>query len=233
MAKFHFYLWVVHCVCVYANDISDKGLISQICKELIQLNIKRANQLKNGQRIWIDNFPKKTYRWPADSEWSIWRYWTSLIIRERQTKYLIRCLQMMYLQGVNIHICVYIYHLSFTHWWTHRLLPYLGYCKQCCNNEGLVYVCVCRFSCARFFETPWTVARQTPLSMESSRQEYWSGLPCLPPGDLPKPGTEPSSPASQADSLLFELPRKPCSVAYIFSNKCFCLLQESTQKWNC
>ena len=106
--KISFYLWVIfHCVCMYANDISDKGLISKIYKELIQLNIKRANQLKNGQRIWIDNFPKKTYRWPADSEWSIWRYWTSLIIGERQTKYLIRCLQMMYLQGVNIHTCIY------------------------------------------------------------------------------------------------------------------------------
>ena len=41
--------------------------------------------------------------------------------------------------------------------------------------------------------TPWTVARQAPLSMEFSRQEYWSGLPCPPPGDLPNPGIEPSS----------------------------------------
>ena len=36
--------------------------------------------------------------------------------------------------------------------------------------------------------TPWTVAHQAPLSMEFSRQEYWSGLPCPPPGDLPDPG---------------------------------------------
>ena len=40
---------------------------------------------------------------------------------------------------------------------------------------------------------PRTVARQAPLSMGFSRQEYWSGLPCPPPGDLPNPGTEPSS----------------------------------------
>ena len=43
------------------------------------------------------------------------------------------------------------------------------------------------------FVTQWTVAHQAPLSMGFSRQEYWSGLPCPPPGDLPDPGTEPIS----------------------------------------
>ena len=42
----------------------------------------------------------------------------------------------------------------------------------------------------RFFATPWTVARQAPLSMGFSRQEYWSGLPFPSPGDLPDPGME-------------------------------------------
>ena len=41
-------------------------------------------------------------------------------------------------------------------------------------------------SCVQLFATPLTVAHQAPLSMGFSRQEYWSGLPCLPPGDLPK-----------------------------------------------
>ena len=54
------------------------------------------------------------------------------------------------------------------------------------------------FSCVRFFATPWTVARQAPLSLGFLRQEYWSGLPCPPPGDLPKPGTEPASLMSPA-----------------------------------
>ena len=40
----------------------------------------------------------------------------------------------------------------------------------------------------RLFATPWTVAHQAPLSMGFSRQGYWSGLPCLPPGDPPDPG---------------------------------------------
>ena len=61
-----------------------------------------------------------------------------------------------------------------------------------------------RFSRVQLFATLWTVARQVPLSMGFSRQEYWSGLPFLPPGDLPDPGIEPLSPASpalQTDSL--------------------------------
>ena len=53
---------------------------------------------------------------------------------------------------------------------------------------------------------PWTVTCQAPLSMEFSRQEYWSGLPFPSPGDLPNPGIEPGSAALQADSLLSESP---------------------------
>ena len=49
-----------------------------------------------------------------------------------------------------------------------------------------------RFSHVRLFVTPWTVAGQASLSMGFSRQEYWSGLPCPPPGDLPNPGIEPA-----------------------------------------
>ena len=64
-------------------------------------------------------------------------------------------------------------------------------------------------SCVRLFVTPWTVAGQAPLSMGFSRQEYWSGLPFTSPGDLPDLGTEPRSPALQADSLPSELPGKP------------------------
>ena len=62
---------------------------------------------------------------------------------------------------------------------------------------ALIYsVCVLsRFSRGLLFATPWTVAFQAPLSMGFPRQEYWSGLPCPPPGDLPNPGIEPMSPA--------------------------------------
>ena len=50
-------------------------------------------------------------------------------------------------------------------------------------------------NCVQLFATPWTVAQQAPLSMEFFMQEYWSGLPFPPPGDLPKLGIEPASPA--------------------------------------
>ena len=56
-------------------------------------------------------------------------------------------------------------------------------------------VCVLsHFSCLwLFFVTLWTVALQAPLSLGCSRQEYWSGLPCFPPGDLPDPEIDPAS----------------------------------------
>ena len=54
------------------------------------------------------------------------------------------------------------------------------------------------FSHVQFFETPWTVAHQAPLSMGFSMQEYWSGLPFPVPGDLPDPGIELTSLMSPA-----------------------------------
>ena len=65
---------------------------------------------------------------------------------------------------------------------------------------------VCMLSCfsrVQLLVTLWTVACQAPLSMGFSRKEYWSGLPCPPPGDLPCPGNEPRSPVLQADSTFW------------------------------
>ena len=58
------------------------------------------------------------------------------------------------------------------------------------------------------FVIPWTVVNQASLSLEFSRQEYWSGLVFPSPGDLDDPGTEPRSPALQADTLPSEPPGK-------------------------
>ena len=74
------------------------------------------------------------------------------------------------------------------------------------------------------FVTPWTVAHQAPLSMEFSRQEYWSGLPFPSPGDFPDPGIEPRFPALQADALPTEPPGKPLTLGRSTSNFRFTLL---------
>ena len=69
------------------------------------------------------------------------------------------------------------------------------------ENESLSHV--------QLFATPWSVACQSLLSMEFSRPEYWNGLPCPPPRDLPNPGIELRSPTLQAHSLPSEAPGKP------------------------
>ena len=82
--------------------------------------------------------------------------------------------------------------------WLHSLDQHLG---------QLVHVScsVVSNSCV----TLWSVARQAPLSMEFSRQEYWSGLAFTSPGDLPNPGIKPGSPVLQTDFLPSEPPVKP------------------------
>ena len=66
--------------------------------------------------------------------------------------------------------------------------------KRSESLRSSVHACVLScFSCVWLFVTPWAVTRRVPLSMGFSRQEYWSGLPCPPPGDLPYPGIEPVS----------------------------------------
>ena len=71
------------------------------------------------------------------------------------------------------------------------------------------------FSHVQVSAAPWTIiAHEAPLSMGFPSQEYWSMLSCSSPGDLPNPGTEPTSlvsPALQADSLPLAPPGKPAS----------------------
>ena len=68
----------------------------------------------------------------------------------------------------------------------------------------VLHGCALSRSHVPIFATPWILLHQAPLSMELSRQEYWSGLLCSAPGGLPAPGIKPPSPgapALQADSL--------------------------------
>ena len=77
---------------------------------------------------------------------------------------------------------------------------------QNCGGRGVgmvwpvkrTHCCAKSLSCVWLFVALWTEACQAPLSMGSSRQEYWSGFPCPPPEDLPDPGVEPESLTSPA-----------------------------------
>ena len=89
------------------------------------------------------------------------------------------------------------------------------------------------------FATPWTAARQAPLSIGFSRQDYWSGLPFPSPGDLSNPGITPLSPASPALAGRFsttELPGKPqnCKIINLCCVKSLSLwkfVRAATEKW--
>ena len=71
------------------------------------------------------------------------------------------------------------------------------------------FVVVYTLSHVQLFATPWTVARQTSLSLGFPRQEYWGGLPFPSPGDLPNPGTEPASPALAGGFFTTKPPGEP------------------------
>ena len=87
--------------------------------------------------------------------------------------------------------------------WRFSIYEYLHFIYMCVHAKSLSHV--------QLFVTPWTVACQLPLSMGFSRQEYQSGLPFPPPGDLSGPEIESTSPVSPALAGRFfttELPRK-------------------------
>ena len=83
----------------------------------------------------------------------------------------------------------------------YRIIPLLQDCLHVRKHIFVNRHCVSVLSCVRLFVTLWAVARQAPLSMGFPRLEYWSGLPYPSSGDLPNPGTEPTSLAWQEDSL--------------------------------
>ena len=117
-------------------------------------------------------------------------------------------------------------------WWTHtragkeahpnstgekllhsRTLPDLRLCtpsSSCSSGSFIISFARMRaLSHVWFFETPWTVAHQAPLSMEFSRQQYWSRLPHPIPGDLPDWGIEAATPELVGRFFTTEPPGKP------------------------
>ena len=86
---------------------------------------------------------------------------------------------------------------------------YIAGKETCLHHQSflsslMIFVCLLsRFSHVLFFATPWTVARQAPLSVGFPRQEYYSGLPCASPEDLPNWGIKPGSLMSPALAGIF------------------------------
>ena len=98
-----------------------------------------------------------------------------------------------------------------------RVQTLLGWQSSPGNLWGKPKLCACvlsRFILVRLFATPWAVAHQAPLSVGFSKQEYWSGLPHPPPGDLPNPGVEPASLMSPALAVVFLTTSTTCSVQF-------------------
>ena len=102
-----------------------------------------------------------------------------------------------------------------------------GFSRLSCLCLSLsIYMCVsvCVHTHAKLLQsfqlcvTLWTVAHQATLSMGFSRQEYWNGLLCPPPGDLPHPGTEPASLMSPALAGGFSTPSATCLCVLIPSS---------------
>ena len=113
---------------------------------------------------------------------------------------------------VCVCVCVYVVKEE-TLGWNRKIFDSLLFCSICPH----CWCCCCLVAFSRSvvsdsFVTPWTVARQAPLSMGFPRQEYWSGLPFPAPGHLPHPGMEPESPVScalAAGFFITESPGKP------------------------
>ena len=76
-----------------------------------------------------------------------------------------------------------------------RLVERVSRLVERVSKDGVSRCVLNRLVMSNSFVTLWTVAHQAPLSLGFPKQEYWSGLPLLSPGDLPNPGIEPVSPA--------------------------------------
>ena len=113
----------------------------------------------------------------------------------------------------NLRVLVIFLHTTLRIHLPHYMLVFLN--VNSLSHESLF--CCVSLSCVRDFVTPWTVARQAPLSLEFSRQEYCRGSPFPPPGDLPDPGIASASLASPALASRFFTtvpPGKPPFTAY-------------------
>ena len=119
--------------------------------------------------------------------------------------------------GLSDNCCFIMSHVSFVVWCVFLFSPLWVSVKAMLSH----------FSRVLLFGTPWAVALHGLLSMGFSWQEYWSGLPCPPPGDLPNLGVKAVSPELQVGSLLLShwgslwILRDDCNSPYVWGdNQC-------------
>ena len=141
-------------------------------------------------------------------------------------------LKMSFSNSRNIAFC----HFSFISNQIPNLFTFTFSCIRTFPTISIVTVCVCVCVCVLFSHvwlsaTPWTIACQAPLSMEFSKQEYWSGLLLLSLGNLLPPGIEPRSPALQTDSWPSEPPGRPSIFTTIAPNNAFFLRTLKVIHW--
>ena len=94
--------------------------------------------------------------------------------------------------------------------------PLYSFCFMNMELTTSFLKCVCTLNCVWLFATTWTIAPQAPLSVEFSRQEYWSGLPCPPQGDFPDPGIRSVSLTSSAVAGRFSPLAPPGKPRYLW-----------------
>ena len=132
---------------------------------------------------------------------TLWLHNVNIMIILKSKNIIIPFLHLVYLQ----YLVFLIFFLYIIYGCNFFYLTLVSFLKLLCT-------CAQLFSHVRLFTNPWVLACQTPLSVEFSSQEYWSGLPFPSPGDLPNPGIELTSPASSAFAgkfLTTEPPGKP------------------------
>ena len=130
------------------------------------------------------------------------------------------CWFLLYGKVNQLYVYIYFLFLGFLSHLDHHIALSRIHVMYSRFSLVIYYIHACalnHFSHVQLFATQWTLAHQAPLSMGFSRQEYWSVLPCPPPGHLPDPGIKPRSLMSPALASGFFTPRATWEVHLFYT----------------